>query len=114
MESMKCKYHFRKYKVAQGHPFLVVVIKETKDENGKTLLSGFNLTHSVTYVLSRPNKFIRITNPNPSDDADCFLNTDMVKDKPIGKFSKPIQNWELSEDDIKQIDAILLEKYKIE
>ena len=73
----------------------------------------FNLTHSVTYVLSGPNKFIRITNPNPNDDADCFLNTDMVKDKPIGRFSKPIPNWELSEDDIKEIDAILLEKYNI-
>ena len=113
MDTVKCKYHFRKYKVTQGHPFLVVVIKETTDENGKTLLSGFNLTHSVTYVLSRPNKFIRIDNPNPTDDADCFLNTDMVKDKPIGMFSKPIQNWELSEDDIKEIDTILLEKYGI-
>ena len=37
----------------------------------------------------------------------------MVKDKPIGMFSKPIQNWDLSEDDIKAIDAILLEKYGI-
>ena len=113
MDTVKCKYHFRKYKVAHSHPFLVVIIKETKDENGKTLLSGFNLTHSVTYVLSRPNKYIRINNPNPGDDAECFLNTDMVKDKPIGRFSKPIPNWELSEDDIKEIDAILLEKYNI-
>lgn len=113
MDSVKCKYHFRRYKVAQNHPFLVVIINETKDENGKTLLSGFNLTHSISYVLSRPNKFIRIDNPNPNDDAECFLNIDMIKDRPIGKFSKPIPNWELSEDDIKQIDAILFEKYGI-
>ena len=56
---------------------------------------------------------LKMYQSNPNDDADCFLNTDMVKDKPIGKFSKPIPNWELSEDDIKQIDAILLEKYNI-
>ena len=110
----KCKYHFRRYKVAKNHPFLVVVITELRDENGQTLLSGFNLTHSVTYVLSRPNKFIRIDNPNPNDDSDCFLNIDLVKDKPINKFSKPLLNWELSEEDIKQIDTILLEKYNIE
>jgi len=109
----KCKYHFRKYKVSQCHPFLVVVVKEETDENGKTLLSGFNLTHSVEYVLSRPSKFIRIENPNPNDDAYCFVNIDLVKDKPISKFTKPIPNWELTEDDIKQIDEVLLNKYGI-
>lgn len=110
MEGTKCKYHFRKYKVSNGHPFLVVIVNESIDENGKTLLSGFNLTHSVEYVLTRPNKFMRIENPNPNDDAACFLNTDLVKDKPIGRFSKPIQNWELSEEDIKQIDQLLSKK----
>lgn len=113
MSTTKCAYHFRRYKVAKGHPFLVVIVSESKDENGKTLLSGFTLTHSIEYVLTRPNKFIRISNPNPNDDAESFLNVDLVKDKPISKFSKPISDWELSEDDIKQIDEILLNKYNI-
>ncbi len=113
MTQTKCKYHFRRYKVTKGHPFLVVVVNETTDEKGRTLLSGFNLTHSVEYVLTRPNKYIRIENPNPTDDAYCYLNTDMVKDKPITKFTKPIPDWEISEEDIKQIDEILLTKYNI-
>lgn len=110
----KCNYHFRRYRVAKCHPFLIVVVKETIDENGKTLLSGFNLTHSIEYVLSRPNKFIKIVNPNPNDDADCFMSVDLVKDKPLGKFTKPIPNWELSEEDRQQIDKLLLDKYNIE
>ncbi len=110
----KCNYHFRRYRVAKYHPFLIVVVKETIDENGRTLLSGFNLTHSIEYVLSRPNKFIKIVNPNPNDDADCFMSVDLVKDKPLGKFTKPIPNWKLSEEDRQQIDKLLLDKYNIE
>lgn len=101
------KYHFRRYKLSKNHPFLVAIITETKDENGKILLSGFNMTRSVSYVLTKPNKFIRIENPNPNDDADCFVCVDAIKDKPLKYFSKPLTNWELSEDDIKQIDELV-------
>jgi len=106
-QDVKIKYHFRKYRLSRNHPFLVAVITESTSEDGKILLSGFNMTRSITYVLLRPSKFIRIENPNPSDDADCFVCIDPIKDKPIKYFSKPIKNWELSDDDIKQIDELV-------
>ena len=49
-----------------------MLLTEEKDDNGKVLISGFNMTRSITYVLSKPNKFIRIDNPNPLDDAECY------------------------------------------
>ena len=30
------------------------------------------MARSITYVLSKPDKFIRIDNPNPLDDAECY------------------------------------------
>ena len=58
------KYHFRYYRKSQYHPFLVAIVIESADDNGKVLLSGFNMTRSVEMILKDPSKFIRITNPN--------------------------------------------------
>lgn len=110
MDKITTKYHFRRYRLSQNHPFLVAVITESKDENGKVYLSGFNMTRSIEYVLSRPNKFIRISNPNPNDDAMCFICVDAIKGKPLKYFSKPLLNWELSDEDIKAIDDLVKSK----
>lgn len=104
------KYHFRRYRKSLGHPFLVALVTETRDQDGKTLLSGFNMTRSVNYVMSRPNKFVRINNPNPEDDAECFLCIDAIKDKPLKLFSKPIVNWEVSLEDEQTIDLLVARK----
>ena len=109
---MQSKYYFRRYRLSQNHPFLVALVTEEKDENGKVLISGFNMTRSITYVLSRPNKFIRIDNPNPLDDAECYICVDALKDKPIKYFSKPIKDWSLSEEDEKVIDELVKQKLK--
>ena len=109
---MQSKYHFRRYRLSQNHPFLVALVIEEKDENGKVLISGFNMTRSITYVLSRPNKFIRIDNPNPLDDAVCYICVDALKDKPMKYFSKPLKNWTLSEEDEKVIDELVKQKLK--
>ena len=34
---MQSKYHFRRYRLSQNHPFLVALVIEEKDENGKVL-----------------------------------------------------------------------------
>ena len=77
--------------LSQNHPFLVVLVTEEKDENGKVLISGLNMTRSITHALSKPNKFIRIDNPNPLDDAECYICADALKDKPMKYFSKPLR-----------------------
>ena len=107
---MMDKYHFRRYRISKNHPFLVVLIVESTNENGETLVSGFNMTRSISYVLSRPNKFIRIDNPNPVDDSDCYLCVDIIRNKPIKYFSSPIKNWKLSEEDISTIDDLVKRK----
>ena len=109
---MQSKYHFRRYRLSQNQPFLVALVTELKDENGKVLISGFNMTRSITYVLSRPNKFIRIDNPNSLDDAECYICIDALKDKPMKYFSKPLKNWSLSEEDEKVIDELVKQKLK--
>ena len=109
---MQSKYHFRRYRLSQNHPFKVALVTEEIDSNGKTLISGFNMTRSITYVLSRPNKFIKINNPNPIDDAECFICVDALKNKPIKYFSKPIKDWSLSEEDEKVIDELVKQKLK--
>ena len=109
---MASKYHFRRYRLSKNHPFLVVLVIEETDSNGSLLISGFNMTRSITYVLSRPNKFIRIENPNPFDDAECFVCVDALKDKPGKYFSKPLKDWSLSEDDEKVIDELVQHKLK--
>jgi len=109
---MPSKYHFRRYRLSQNHPFLVALVTEETDSNGKVLISGFNMTRSITYVLSRPNKFIKIDNPNPLDDADCYICVDAIKGKPLKYFSKPLKDWSLSEEDEILIDELVQQKLK--
>jgi hypothetical protein len=112
VKNMVQKYHFRRYRLSQNHPFLVALITESVEKDGQKLVSGFNMTRSLTYVLSRPNKFIRIDNPRPMDDSDCFLCVDALKNKPIKYFSKPLKDWSLSEEDEKRIDEPVKQKLK--
>ena len=69
----------------------MALLTEEKGDNGKVLISGFNMTRSITYVLSKPNKFIRIDNPNPLDDAKCYSYVYALKNKPMKYFSKPLK-----------------------
>ena len=104
------KYHFRYYRLSQNHPFLVAIVVETKDNSGKTKISGFNMTRSIEMVIKDPSKFIRIANPNPSDDAPCYVCIDPIKNKPLKYFTRPIRDWDLNEDDIKQIDELVSDR----
>ena len=88
----------------------MAIVIESKDKNGKVRISGFNMTRSVEMVLKDPSKFIRITNPNPNDDAACFLCVDPIKNKPLKYFTRPIRDWELSAEDEQTIDELVLEK----
>lgn len=106
----RSKYHFRRYRLSQNHPFLVAVVFEDK-VNGKTFISGFNMTHSVKYVESRKNKFIIINNPNPNDDVDCYVSVDPIKGKPIKYFSKPLKKWALTVNDEAKIDKLVKQKF---
>ena len=104
------KYHFRYYRLSQNHPFLVALVIESETEEGKAYLSGFNMTRSVEMVLKEPSKFIRITNPNPNDDAACNVCVDPIKNKPLKYFTRPIRDWELSSLDEPTIDKLVEEK----
>ena len=57
-----------------------------------------------------PNDFIRIQNPNPEDDADCFVQKAGIKNKPLKLFSSPIKGWRLSKEDEKIIDELVKAK----
>ncbi len=96
--------------MSQYHPFLVALVVESVDNDNKAILSGLNLTRSVEMVLKNPSKFIRIDNPNPNDDAACFVCVDPIKNKPLKHFTRPIRDWELSEEDEKTIDKLVEEK----
>ena len=104
------KYHFRYYRLSQNHPFLVALVVESENEKGKAYLSGFNMTRSIEMVLKDPSKFIRIVNPNPNDDAPCYVCVDPIKDKPLKYFTRPIRDWELSSEDEPAIDSLVEEK----
>ena len=104
------KYHFRYYRKSVYHPFLVAIVVESKDNDGKAILSGFNMTRSIEAVLKNPSKFIRINNPNPNDDAPCFVCVDPIKDKPLRYFTRPIRDWELSDEDEGVIDDLVKER----
>ena len=103
------KYHFRYYRKSVYHPFLVALVIES-EINGKVYLSGFNMTRSIEMVLKDPEKFIRIENPNPNDDAPCFVCVDPIKNKPLKLFTRPIRDWELSDNDEKAIDYLFNNK----
>ena len=101
------KYHFRVYRKSIGHPFVVVAVSERLDENGKILISGYMMTHSIPRVMEKPKTYKRLKiNPNPSDDRISFINKYRITDVPATNFSKPYPNWHLSKDDEKLIDAL--------
>ncbi len=101
------KYHFRIYKKSIGHPFVVVAVSERVDENGKTLISGYMMTHSIARVIERPRTYERLkNNPNPNDDRISFVNKYRINDIPAKNFSKPYPNWHLSKDDELLIDNL--------
>lgn len=104
------RYHFRYYRPSRYHPFLVAIVIESEDISGKTLISGFNMTRSVEMVLKSPNKFIRIVNPNPNDDAPCFVCVDPIKNKPLKLFTRPIRDWKLTDEDEAKIDNLVKQK----
>ena len=111
-KKFKSKYHFRRYRPSQYHPFLVALVTEEASKNGKLLRSGFNMTRSLSIVMSKRNKYIQITNPNPEDDLDCYLCVDALKNKPIKLFSEPLEGWKLTEEDEKVIDDLVDQKIK--
>ena len=104
------KYHFRYYRKSRNHPFLVAIVIESETEDGKAILSGFNMTRSIEYVLKDPSKFIRITNPNPNDDAPSFVCVVPIKNKPLKLFTRPIRDWELASEDETAIDELVEER----
>ena len=106
------KYHFRYYHLSNNHPFLVVLVLEERKNNGKVLISGFNMTTSTSLYNKRPGKFIKLdTNPDPNNKKNSFVKTDLVSLKPSKLFSDPLDWWHLSKDDIKKIDKVIEQKY---
>ena len=100
------KYHFRVYKKGKAHPFIVAVVEEAEID-GKMYISGYMFTHSVLRVLSKPNDYVKMeANPNPNDDADSYLCIRRVSQVESNAFSKPYNNWHLSEEDEKLIDKL--------
>ena len=101
------KYHFRYYRKSHNHPFLVAIIVESENDDGKAYLSGFNMTRSIEMVIKNPDKFVRIANPNPIDDAPSYICVDPIKDKPLKLFTRPIRDWELASEDEATIDYLV-------
>ena len=106
------KYHFRRYKKSKYHPFLVIMVTSEMVKDGKTYISGFNMTHSKAMRDKRPNDFIELlVNPNINDDAESYINTNLITAESV-LFTKPINNWHLSEPDEEIIDQLLENKLK--
>ncbi|MCR5348931.1 MAG: hypothetical protein K6E59_04910, partial [Bacilli bacterium] len=77
------KYHFRFYRAARYHPFIVVAVTEEKDEGGKIFLSGYMMTTSIQRAMEKPGTYKRLkVNPNPNDDKISFVNKYRVSDIP--------------------------------
>ena len=101
------KYHFRVYKRSIGHPFIVVAVSERLDENGRILISGYMITHSLNRVIDKPKSYRRLKkNPNPTDERLSFVYKYRITDIPANNFSKPYTNWHLSNEDELLIDAL--------
>ena len=101
------KYHFRVYKRSIGHPFIVVAVSERTDEDGKILISGYMMTHSLERVSEKPGVYKRLKkNPNPADDRLSFVNKNRIDDIPANSFSKPYNSWHLSKEDEMLIDSL--------
>ena len=107
------KYHFRIYKRNGQHPFVVVMITEQKEQNGHYLVSGYMITHDLIKTLEYPKSYVKLNqNPNPNDDADCFLCLKRFEDIKDSRFSKPYNNWHLSKIDEKFIENLEKSKNK--
>lgn len=90
----KDKYHFRFYKKF-NHPFIVVY-----DDEVNKILSGYVLTTSPTF---RKGYYQLSKNPNPNNPKRTYVTTYRVSDK-YSCFSKPYNNWHLSDKDVSLID----------
>ena len=100
------KYHFRVYKKAIGHPFIVVAVSESLSDDGRVLISGYIITHSLEKAAEKPDVYRRLKrNPNPSDKRLSFVNKYRICDVPANNFSKPYSNWHLSKEDENLIDS---------
>ena len=85
---------------------------EEKSENGKVLISGFNMTTSNNLYNQKPRKFIKLkTNPDPSNKKQSYIKTDLVSLKPSKFFSDPLVGWHLDDEDTKAIDEMIRTKY---
>jgi len=108
----KDKYHFRRYRLSKYHPFLVIMVVEESIKDGKTYISGFNMTHSRKMFDKRPNEFIELlSNPNIKDDSESYLNVNLITAE-SSLFTKPIKSWHLSKNDEIVIDQIIKKKLK--
>ena len=100
------KYHFRVYRTSVFHPFIVVMVDETIDKNGRVLISGYMMTTSLTRVIDKPGSYKRLKkNPNPNDNKISFVNKFRISNIPANKFSKPYTSWHLSKEDELIIDS---------
>lgn len=103
----KDKYHFRRYRVSKYHPFLVIMVTNESIKEGKTYISGFNMTHSKKMRDKRPDEFIELFyNPNKMDDAESYLNTRLITAE-SKLFTAPLNSWHLSEEDEATIDELV-------
>lgn len=101
------KYHFRFFKKAIFHPFIVVAVTEEKELNGQVLISGYMMTTSLSRAMDKPGCYKRLKeNPNPNDDKLSFVNKYRVSDIPASYFTKPHPSWHLCKEDEQLIDAL--------
>ena len=101
------KYHFRVYKKNGLHPFVVAMITEEKTANRHYLISGYMITHDFRKVKKHPHSYLCLFhNPNPNDNAPCYLHMKRFESIKDSCFSKPYPNWHLSKIDEELIDKL--------